>query len=336
MSNNSESKVIESLSRCVEARRAFGLSSTRSVARRRMLMALLVFACAVVAGCRHDNENAEGVRPRFLRDVPAQRLAFTFEADAGAPQNLANENPNDLLPSVQRDFEQRRAEDALVRTVVAPDGQRALAIYETAEMPRGEFRIDMYSADGNFLRNLTPPDLSGAFAPMAAWSPDGSFIAFIGRKNLTPKPSPTPPEELPQLPEAAPQPTASVAPNFAPVPVFDTEQIYVCNRDGFDLKPLTSRNGLIYFSLAWAPDNHAIAALACKEAEWDAREKEFKLPAGRPRLVSLDGRERLLDDESTDALPVWCPDASKVATAFGTEVAIYDAAGKSPTSARIA
>jgi len=43
----------------------------------------------------------------------------------------------------------------------------------------------------------------------------------------------------------------------------------------------------------------------------------------------------LLDDALTEALPVWSPDASKVATAFDTDVAIYDAGGKTPTQARL-
>jgi hypothetical protein len=43
----------------------------------------------------------------------------------------------------------------------------------------------------------------------------------------------------------------------------------------------------------------------------------------------------LLDDAMTDALPVWSPDASKIATAFDTDVAIYDAGGKTPTQARV-
>ena len=78
-----------------------------------------------------------------------------------------------------------------------------------------------------------------------------------------------------------------------------------------------------------------MAALACKEDEWNARERQFKLPAGRPRLIAPDGSERLLDDALTDALPVWSPDASKIATAFDTDVAIYDAGGKTPTQARM-
>jgi len=135
------------------------------------------------------------------------------------------------------------------------------------------------------------------------------------------------------LPTAMPSP--SIAPSFGLVPMFATEQVYICNRDGFDLKPLTSREGLIYFALAWAPDDHALAALACREAEWDARDKEFKSPAGRPRIIGLDGQERLLDDSLAEAPPVWSPDSSKVAAGLGVDVGIYDGASKSPTQARI-
>jgi hypothetical protein len=124
-------------------------------------------------------------------------------------------------------------------------------------------------------------------------------------------------------------------PAFPAVATFSTEQIYVCNRDGYDLRPLTTRDGLIYFALSWAPDGHALAALACKESEWDAREREYKTPAGRPRVISLDGQERLLDDEPAQASPVWSPDSAKIATAFSVDIGIYDAAGKAPTQARI-
>ena len=132
-----------------------------------------------------------------------------------------------------------------------------------------------------------------------------------------------------------PAPAPSIAPLFPSVASFTTEQIYICNRDGYDLKPLTSREGLIYFYFVWAPDSHAVVALACKEDEWNARERQYKLPAGRPRLIAPDGTERLLDDALTDAWPVWSPDASKIATPFDTDVAIYDAGGKTPTQARL-
>jgi hypothetical protein len=302
--------------------------------RKLLLLVGALTLAAMFAGCRDSNDvESRSARPRSLRDVPAQRLAYRFEADVSSPPNGTNtDDPNAKLTTVQADFDARRKDDALLRTVASPDGQRALALYATGQDEPGEFRIDMYSADGKFLRNLTPPELSGEFAPSVAWSPDGGSIAFIGRKSLASQRAPAPSE---MSPDAAPQPNASIAPLFAPVAAYKTEQIYICNRDGFDLKPLTAREGLIYFYFAWAPDAHAIAALACKENEWEAREKENLTPAGRPRLITFDGRERLLDDELTNVLIVWSPDASKVATAFATDVAIYDAATNAPTGARL-
>lgn len=279
------------------------------------------------------------LRARQLRDVPAQRLAFTFQADVDQPSGIASEETA-KLPAIQQDFDTRRKDQALLRTVVSPDGQRALALYGTAEEPSQTFHIDLYAADGKFLRNLTPPDLDVVFQDSVVWSADSGFIAFVGRRSAKPQGSPTPPppfeEPEPALPSSSPLASPTVMPSFAPLAVFNTEQIYLCNRDGYDLKPLTTREGLIYFALAWAPDSHALAALACKESEWDAREKEFKTPAGRPRLITLDGQERLLDDALAEAPPVWSPDSAKVATAFGVDVGIYDAAGKAPTQARIA
>jgi hypothetical protein len=308
--------------------------------RSALTIALLVLACAG-AGCRKP-WGKQSVRPRSLGDVPAERLAYRFEPDTNAPP-ATGQDPAARLEAIQNDFDTRRKDDALVRTVLSPDRQRALALYETGDMQPGEFRIDLYGADGTFLRNVTPPELSGAFAPTAAWSPDGNHFAFLGRKSVTPQPTPTPPdappeEQPPPDPNASPpdpNAVATVAPLFAPVPVFNTEQIYVCNRDGYDLRSLTTREGLLYFYFAWAPDSHALAALACREDEWEAREATHLLPAGRPRLVELSGQERLLDDALAEAPPVWSPDSSKVATAFETDVAIYDAVTGTPTSARI-
>ena len=65
------------------------------------------------------------------------------------------------------------------------------------------------------------------------------------------------------------------------------------------------------------------------------REKSSRLPAGRPRLIAIEGNERLLDDQLTETLPAWSSDSAKVATAFETDVAIYDAVGSKPTQARI-
>jgi hypothetical protein len=304
-----------------------------------MLLPVISFGLLVLAtACRNDSE-AQRVRPRQLRDVPTQKLAFTFAADVDAPPGV-NSDESKPIKAIQQDFDGRRKDEALVllRTVTSPDGQRALALYNTQDEPSTTFHLDLYSSDGRFLRNLSPPDLAVVFQGSVVWSADSGYIAFVGRKAAQPQPSPTPEEVLPSdlaIPSGSPLPSPTPMPAFAPLATFATEQIYLCNRDGYDLRPLTTREGLIYFALSWAPDGHALAALACKESEWDAREREFKSPAGRPRLVSLDGRERLLDDALAEAPPVWSPDSSKVATAFGVDIGIYDAGGKAPTQARI-
>ena len=285
-------------------------------------------------GCRSVIDRQD-VRPRVLRDVPARNLAFRLAPDVSPPSTEIDEP--DKFAAVANDFAAKRKDEALLRTVASPDGRRVLALYGAADEPSSTFRIDLYGNDGQFLRNMIPPDLACVFPETVTWSPDGNFINFIARKRAPASPTPTPVDEpTPEISGSpAPSPSTSVAPIFAPVTSFYTEQIYICNRDGYDLKPLTTRQGLIYFYFVWAPDGHAMAALACKEDEWNARERQGKLPAGRPRLLGLDGTERLLDDSLTDALPVWSPDASKVATAFDTDVAIYDSGGKTPTQGRL-
>ncbi len=303
--------------------------------RPETILCFLCLLCFFVASACRSVIDRQDVRPRVLRDVPARNLAYRLTPDVSPPSGEIEDF--DKFPAVANDFAGKRKDEALIHTVVSPDGRRVLALYGAADEPGSTFRIDLYNSDGQFLRNLIPPDLACVFPETVTWSPDGNFINFIARKRVMPSPSPTPFDE--PVPDAGasplPSPSTSVAPMFAPVASFYTEQIYICNRDGYDLKPLTSRDGLIYFYFVWAPDGHAVAALACKEEEWNERERQGKLPAGRPRLISQDGTERLLDDGMTDALPVWCPDASKVATAFDTDVAIYDAGGKTPTQGRL-
>ena len=313
-------------------------------AARRLLraVALLLHICVAVlalAGC-HQLGQSLSVRPRTLADVPAERLAFRFEPDvdaSGLPATFHSDEPEEPLAAIKSDFEARRPEEALLRTVVSPDGQRALALYGTSETAEGDFRLDLYSSQGLFIRNILPRELVGTLPQSVAWSPDGQQVVFVGIKNPTPQPTPQPPDDLLLPPEGVAQmpvtPTPSVAPIIAPVSVFNTEQIYVCDRDGYNIRPLTTRDGLIYFQPVWAPDGHAVAAVACKPQEWDARRAEDKLPAGRPRLIEITGQERLLSDRLSDAAPAWSPDSTKVAAAFETDVAIYDAVSDTPTGA---
>ena len=75
------------------------------------------------------------MRPLVLRDVPAQRLAYRFEADVAIPPEVTSEDLNDKIEAIQLDFNTRRQDDALVRTVRSPDGQRALVLYGVADEP---------------------------------------------------------------------------------------------------------------------------------------------------------------------------------------------------------
>jgi len=300
-----------------------------------LALALATVSVFTSVGCRRQGGQKQTVRPRTLRDVPAGRLAYQFTADSEPPPSAGQmDEANTLVASVQKDFDTHRPEDALLRTVMSPDRQRVLVIYATGGDEPNEFRLDVYGTAGDLQRHVTPAGLAVVFPSVASWSPDSGFISFIAFKSSAPQPTPTPfedvvPETVPGMPAASPLPIPTIGPI---VPTFSTEQIYICSRDGFDLKPMTMREGLIYFYLTWAPDSHALAALACKENEW--RESPLQ-PAGRPRLIGLDGSERLLDDALSDVLPVWSPDSSKVATAVETDVRIYDALTTTPTQAMI-
>jgi hypothetical protein len=295
----------------------------------------ILVSLVIAAGCKSVIERQD-VRPRVLRDVPAQNLAYRLSADTSPPSDLNVDESLDKLEVIASEFSTKRKNEALLRTLTSPDGKRVLVLYVAEDESGSAFRIDLYNSDGQFIRNIIPPEIACVFPEAVAWSPDGNFINFIAHKRVMSSPSPTPfPLNEPIEPAPSPVPSPSIAPLFPPVASFNTEQIYICNRDGYDLKPLTSREGLIYFYFVWAPDGRAVAALACKEDEWNERERQYKLPAGRPRLIMPDGTERLLDDNLTEAHPVWSPDASKVATAFDTDVAIYDTASNTPTQARV-
>ncbi len=100
---------------------------------------------------------------------------------------------------------------------------------------------------------------------------------------------------------------------------FRTEQIYIADANGNDVKPLTQNEGLIYFYFVWSPDSSMLASLAATYQEWNFLQYqadgkgEFFVPMGRPRLIEKNGRERRLDDNLTSVHPVWSPDSAKVA-----------------------
>lgn len=333
---------------------------------------LLLAILLPVAACQQSGvQTSPTVAPSSLRDVPALRLNYRFESDVPPPEQASQivqqEERNGL---VQADFDQNRPQEILDLTLTSPDKQRVLAIYHNVADEPLQFRLDIYGADGKILKTITHDGMAVHFPDRILWSPDSTSIAFVAMarlskrsglindpeennaNNATPVPTiePTPvPDtntgtgntETNTNTEAAPPSMPAVGEPPVPVLTFRTEQIYLCDASGNNLKPLTQNEGLIYFYFIWSPDSSALAALAAKSTEWkifeyqaDQRGEKFK-PAGRPRIVEKTGRQRLLDDYPTQVHPVWSPDSSKVASAFDKQVRIYDAIGNAPTQAAI-
>jgi hypothetical protein len=333
---------------------------------RLFLAALLLSA----VGCQKSIFESPTVGPASLRDVAALRLNFRFESDVPAPPDAAqNGQSEERNAAVQTDFDQNRQQELLDKTVTSPDKQRVLAVYHNAGDQPSEFRLDMYMPDGKLLKKITYEGMAVHFPDIIVWSPDSKSIAFVGmiRAGLPGgQPLPTPAENSnanasansnantnantntdananaatepkPDVPLPTPQGEQPAA-----VLTLGTEQIYICNSEGGDLKLVTQNQRLIYFYFVWSPDSSMLAAMAATPNEWKYLEyqaKELKgeifVPFGRLRLVEKNGRERLLDDNLTKVRPVWSPDSAKVAIAFETQVRIYDAIGNAPTQAAI-
>lgn len=347
--------------------------------RQFFLFVFILLLLAGGPACRSDlfpPAGPQSVAPTSLRNVPALRLNYRFEPDVPAPAAAVEAAPVEMRnEAVQADFDQNRPQEILDKTVPSPDGERVVAVYHRAGDLATEFRLDMYTADGRRLGTITHPGMASHFPGTIRWSPDSANVAFVAMVRLgNAASSPEAAEDDPgnEEPEEEKEPAAAEDANTAantntetesnaaadntnreasaanteageapPVLTFRTEQIYLADASGADVKPLTQNEGLIYFYFAWAPDSSALAALAARQVEWKVWEyraeqsgQVFK-PAGRPRIVEKNGRERLLDDNLTVVHPVWSPDSSKIAAAFDKQIRIYDAIGDAPTQAAI-
>lgn len=326
--------------------------------KRTVILALLLSTAA----CQKSIFEPKSVSPTSLRDVAALRLGFRYEADVPAPAVAPQSNSADeKSPAVQADFDANRPQEVLERTISSPNKQRLLAVYQRAGDRPNTFRLDMYSADGKFLRRVSSETMAVDFPDIIVWSPDSQSAAFVaiardgGLSSLSPLPvansnantslpkSSTDANSNSNANIATPTPAAPAVGDAAPeVVTFRTEQIYLCNSEGLDLKPLTQSEGRIYYYFVWAPDSSMLVALAATAVEWRRLEEmaaqrgESLVPMGRPRIVEKNGRERLLDDNLTSVHPVWSPDSAKVAVGFlKDQIRIYDAIGDQPTQAAV-
>jgi hypothetical protein len=326
---------------------------------------ILLAVAAMLASCGGKGPAAGNTAtPSAMKDVPAVRLNFRYEADVPAPTG-EQQNVTDVRnQAVQGDFDgSRPADELLDKTITSPNSQSVVAVWHRAGDTDAEFRLDMYDASGKLLRKLTSDTMSAKFPETIRWSPDSSTVAFVACIRTIPivpsagtTAAPTPPDvnspvaapvsntAQPDANTAATQPAQSGAPTPAPptgILAFRTEQIYVANADGTGVKALTENEGLKYFYYVWSPDSTMLAALATTRREWQVQELatqgkgEEMVPFGRPRIIEKNGRERRLDDAATQVQPVWSPDSAKVAVGFGNQIRVYDALGTNPTQAAI-
>lgn len=327
----------------------------------------------ISAGCQKAIFQSPTVAPVAMRDVPALRLNYRYEADVPAPSEASKNAPaEERNAAVQTDYDQNRPQELLDKTIFSPDKQKVVAVYHRVSDVQAEFRLDMYTADGKFLRKITPDAMAVHFPDTIVWSPDSTTLAFVAMTRAGEQGNglpPAPPPNQANTNTATNSPANSqtnsatnanienanidadannAATPTAPTPAaptgiltFRTEQIYICNSDGDGIKPVTQNEGLIYFYYVWSPDSTMLASLAATYREWQflqyqADQKgEMFVPLGRPRLVEKTGRERRLDDALTQVRPVWSPDSAKVAVAFDKQIRIYDAIGNNPTQAAI-
>lgn len=327
---------------------------------RLLTFSLLLFLTA----CQNNIFQQANVSSTALRDVSAVRLNFRYEADVPAPSdNTAAGQADEVNPAVRIAFEANRASDAIVRTIVSPNNQRILVAYSREGDLNNTFRLDMFGADGSFIRRVTPDLMAVVFPQSIVWSPDSTAVAFsaIAREGGA---------SLSSLPPTAVSNTntnsansasnSNTATNTADIPTteipapivpqgdappnvltFRTEQIYIATSEGTDVKPVTQNEGLIYYYFAWSPDSLMLVCLASAFQEWRylqfqaAQKGEHFVPLGRPRIVEKNGRERRLDDNLTKVHPVWSPDSAKIAVGFDQQIRIYDAIGDVPTQAAI-
>ncbi len=315
-------------------------------------------ACLISANlflaCQGNGPRSGEPAPTALREVPSIRLNYRYEADVPAPAtDPAQPSLKERNAAIQADFDATRQFEILDRTYASPDKKWVVAIYHRLSDLPGDYRLDTYSPEGKLVRKLTSDAMAVHFPETLRWSPDSGNLAFLAafrRPSAEPALSPTPAPDAPE-PETPDEPieaTPTAEPVATPTPapptgilVLRTEQVYIASADGAGVKPLTQTDGLKYYYLAWSPDSSMIAAMAATDYEWSVMRAqaesrgEHLIPRGRPRIIEKNGRERRLDDNITNVWPVWSPDSSKVATAFETQVRIYDAAGVNPTQAAI-
>ena len=293
-----------------------------------LLILILCFAVLFSAGCKDSPFKKTEVSPLALRDVSAQRLNYSFEADVPAPTVEETDfDPKARNEAVQKHFDENRPMEILDRMITSPNKQRVLAVYRAADDLVTEFRLDMYSADGKLVKKITHDEMAVHFPDTIVWSPDSNNLAFIamvrnGNREDAAEVKDEKDDKKEEVKKAFQEPEASpetksdddnsnsesksetnsesnsntevidAVPEDAKsteaakdVLTFRTEQIYITNRDGGEVKPLTSKEGLMYFYFEWSPDSLMLVALASPFTEWKFRELQMAKLGEQCRII---------------------------------------------------
>ncbi len=146
---------------------------------KRLANLLLIGSVLIVSSCRQNLFQSESPKVSGLKEVPAVRLNYRYEADVPAPVDNKKASGDERIAAVQTDFDQNRPQELLDKTIPSPDGKRVLAAYHKVTDLQAEFRLDMYSPDGKLLRKITADTMAVHFPDTILWSPDSLTVAFV-------------------------------------------------------------------------------------------------------------------------------------------------------------
>ena len=151
------------------------------------------------SACVRTPEPVAPTGPTSLKEVSAVRLNFRYEADVPPPPEKPGQGADERNAAVQADFDRSRPNELLDRTIPAPDGKRVLAVYHQLGDAPAEFRLDMYSPEGQLLRKVTADAMAAHFPDTIVWSPDSSTVAFVAVTRTLAAATPTPTQRLTTL-----------------------------------------------------------------------------------------------------------------------------------------
>src|SRR6476646_9842766 len=115
--------------------------------RNRLSLALfLMTLCGVLllGGCQNSPFQPQNTAPLTVREVPAVRLNYRFEADVPGPTEIPGQRKaEERNAAVQADFDDSRPLELLDLTLSSPDTKHVLAVYHRISDIQSEYRLDM-------------------------------------------------------------------------------------------------------------------------------------------------------------------------------------------------